>query len=74
MIYYYAYNSWKENHVFLTSMACIKIHVAMLVIMLHEETHAHIFDKLPCVQFMEGKSCIPGKHGDACSDAGDSDA
>ncbi len=41
-------------------MACVEMHEAMLVILLHEEAHAHIFDKLPCVQFMEGKSCIPG--------------
>ncbi len=43
-------------------MACVEMHEAMLVIMLHEEAHTHIFDKLPChcVQFMKGRSCIPG--------------
>ncbi len=40
LIDYHVCNSWKENHVFLANMACIKMHVAMLVIMLHEEVHA----------------------------------
>ncbi len=47
LINYHAYNSWKENHVFLASMAFVKMHVAMLVIVMHEEVHACKY--IPCM-------------------------